>query len=164
MGQIVVGAFVQALITALALIFLVLLIILRSLRDALLVLTPLLLAALFTVATAEWLGMSFNMANILVLPLLFGLGVDNGIHLVQRYRKEGELAGLMRSSTPRAVLLSSLTTAGTFAALSLSPHQGTASIGMLLTIAIGWLLLTTLILLPLLLTRFASVPTADPKS
>ncbi|MCC5873451.1 MAG: MMPL family transporter [Gammaproteobacteria bacterium] len=160
-GRIVVDAFAQALVTALLLIFLVLVVTLRSLRDALLVLTPLLLAALFTVASAQWLGMSFNMANILVLPLLFGLGVDNGVHLVKRYRSEGELTSLMRSSTPRAVLLSSLTTAGTFAALSLSPHQGTASIGMLLTIAIGWLLLTTLVLLPLLLERFASAPASD---
>lgn len=160
-GSIVVEAFRQALITALALILVVLLIILRSLRDAALVLTPLLLAALFTVASAKWLGMSFNMANILVLPLLFGLGVDNGVHLVKRYRSERDLTSLMRSSTPRAVLLSSLTTAGTFAALSLSPHQGTASIGMLLAVAIGWLLLTTLILLPLLLERFGSVPAAS---
>lgn len=154
-GGIVVNAFVQALATALLLIFGILLLTLRSLRDAVLVLTPLLLAALFTTATARLLDMPFNMANILVLPLIFGLGVDNGIHLVQRFRSEQRLATLMTSSTPRAVLLSSLTTAGTFAALSLSPHQGTASIGMLLTIAIGWLLLTTLVLLPVLLHRFA---------
>ncbi len=154
-GGIVVNAFVQALATALLLIFVILLLTLRSLRDAILVLTPLLLAALFTTATARLLDMPFNMANILVLPLIFGLGVDNGIHLVQRFRSEGRLAALMTSSTPRAVLLSSLTTAGTFAALSLSPHQGTASIGMLLTIAIGWLLVTTLVLLPVLLHRFA---------
>ncbi len=95
-GRIVVNAFIQALITALLLIFLVLLVILRSLRDAALVLAPLLLAALFTIASAQWLGMSFNMANILVLPLLFGLGVDNGVHLVKRYRNEGELQSLMR--------------------------------------------------------------------
>lgn len=153
-GQIVVQAFAQALITALLLIFVVLLLTLRSLRDATLVLTPLLLAAVLTTATAQLLGMPFNMANILVLPLLFGLGVDSGIHLVQRFRSEGSLATMMRSSTPRAVLLSSLTTAGTFAALSLSPHRGTASIGMLLTIAIGWMLLATLLLLPLLLQQF----------
>ena len=159
-GAIVVAAFIQALVTALILIFLVLLLTLRSLRDAVLVLTPLLLAALFTVATARLLNMPFNMANILVLPLIFGLGVDNGIHLVQRYRSEGRLDALMTSSTPRAVLLSSLTTAGTFAALSLSPHQGTASIGMLLAIAIGWLLLTTLVLLPVLLHRFARTSAA----
>lgn len=159
-GGIVVDAFMQALLTALALIFLVLLLTLRSLRDAVLVLTPLLLAAVFTVATARLLNIPFNMANILVLPLIFGLGVDNGIHLVQRYRSEGRLDALMTSSTPRAVLLSSLTTAGTFAALSLSPHQGTASIGMLLAIAIGWLLLTTLVLLPVLLHRFARTSAA----
>ena len=59
----------------------------------------------------------------------------------------------MRSSTPRAVVLSTLTTLGAFASLSLSPHHGTASIGILLTIAVCLLLLFTVVLLPVLLAR-----------
>ena len=58
----------------------------------------------------------------------------------------------MHSSTPRAVMLSTLTTIGTFAALMLSPHQGTASIGLLLTLAVGLLLLLTIFVLPVLLS------------
>jgi predicted RND superfamily exporter protein len=94
-----------------------------------------------------------NMANILVLPLIFGLGVDNGIHVVERFLGEGGIERLMRSSTPRAVVLSTLTTLGAFASLSLSPHRGTASVGILLTIAICLLLLFTVVLLPVLLAR-----------
>ena len=75
--------------------------------------------------------MPLNMANILVIPLIFGLGVDNGIHVVERFRRSGAVSELMHSSTPLAVVLSTLTTIGTFAALTLSPHQGTASIGYL---------------------------------
>ena len=59
---------------------------------------------------------------------------------------------LMHSSTPRAVLLSTLTTVGTFVALSFSPHQGTASIGLLLAVAVSLLLLFTVFLLPVLLS------------
>ena len=99
------------------------------------------------------MGIPLNMASVLVLPLIFGLGVDNGIHMVERYRAERRgVEGFMKSSTPRAVLLSTLTTIGTFAALMISPHAGTASIGFLLTVAVGYLLLFTVFLLPLLLS------------
>ena len=124
----------------------------RRVSAVLLILLPLALSAVLTLALGVLFGLSINMANILVIPLIFGLGVDNGIHVVDRYLGEGDVDHLMHSSTPRAVLLSTLTTIGAFAALSLSPHAGTASIGILLTIAVGLLLLITLFLLPVLLT------------
>ena len=154
-GGIVVESFKTALVVALVGIALVLLLMLRSLRNALLVLTPLALTGLFTAATIVLLDVPLNMASVLVLPLIFGLGVDNGIHIVERYKDfalGAQASDLMRSSTPRAVLLSTLTTVGTFAALMLSPHAGTASIGFLLTIAVIWLLVFTCFVLPLLLS------------
>jgi predicted RND superfamily exporter protein len=151
-GGIVVSSFQQALAFALVSILLVLLITFRNVRDAVLILIPLALAALFTLAIGVLLGVSLNMANILVLPLVFGLGVDNGIHVVDRFQAAGDVENFMHSSTPRAVMLSTLTTVGTFAALSLSPHQGTASIGILLTIAVALVLVFTVFLLPVLLS------------
>ena len=151
-GGIVVSSFQQALVFALVSISLVLLITFRSVRDAVLILIPLALAALFTLAIGVLLGVSLNMANILVLPLVFGLGVDNGIHVVDRFHGTGDVTNFMHSSTPRAVILSTLTTVGTFAALSLSPHQGTASIGIMLTIAVTLVLVFTVFLLPVLLS------------
>ena len=102
-------------------------------------------------AIAVILDMPLNMAYILVVPLIFGLGVDNGIHVVERFLHNKDFASLMSSSTPRAILLSSLTTLRTFASLSLSPHQGTSSIGVLLSIAVLLLLGFTVFLLPVLL-------------
>ena len=151
-GGIVVSSFQQALAFALVSILLVLLVTFRNVRDAVLILIPLALAALFTLAIGVLLGVSLNMANILVLPLVFGLGVDNGIHVVDRFQGAGDVENFMHSSTPRAVMLSTLTTVGTFAALSLSPHQGTASIGILLTIAVALVLVFTVFLLPVLLS------------
>ncbi len=151
-GGIVVSSFQQALVFALVSILLVLLVTFRNVRDAVLILIPLALAALFTLAIGVLLGVSLNMANILVLPLVFGLGVDNGIHVVDRFHGTGDVTNFMHSSTPRAVMLSTLTTVGTFAALSLSPHQGTASIGILLTIAVALVLVFTVFLLPVLLS------------
>lgn len=151
-GNIVVDAFARALLFAIAGILLVLMLAFQNLRDGLLILIPLTLTSLFTLGAGVVLDWPLNMANILVLPLIFGLGVDNGIHVVDRYRGEGDVAQLMHSSTPRAVMLSTLTTIGTFAALSLSPHQGTASIGILLTVAVTLLLVLTIFVLPVLLS------------
>ena len=151
-GEIVMESFIQAMIFALASITLVLLLMFRNVRYAALILVPLAMAVFFTLALGFVFDTPLNMANILVLPLIFGLGVDNGVHVVGRYRGEGNVPRLMHSSTPRAVLLSTLTTVGTFVALSFSPHQGTASIGLLLAVAVSLLLLFTVFLLPVLLS------------
>lgn len=150
-GQIVLGAFQEALLFAVVGIGFILLLALKQVRTALLVLGPLALAALCSFAVIVLIDIPLNMANILVLPLIFGLGVDNGIHVVERYLGEGDVDQLMQSSTPRAVVLSTLTTIGAFAALSISPHMGTASIGVLLTVSISFLLVFTVFLLPVLL-------------
>jgi predicted RND superfamily exporter protein len=126
-----------------------LVIVLRSLRDCLLVLTPLALAALLTVAATVVFSVPFNFANVIVLPLLFGLGVASGIHIVSRGRSAPR--GILRTSTPRAVVFSALTTIASFGALALSGHRGTASMGLLLTIAITLTMASTLIVLPALL-------------
>jgi len=151
-GRAVIQAFGEAAAYALILIVVLLLVVLRSAWDALMVLAPLVLATLLTVGATVVLDIPFNFANVIVLPLLFGLGVASGIHMVIRARAAGA-AGLLSTSTPRAVLFSALTTIGSFGALALSSHRGTASMGILLTIAITLTMLCTLIVLPALLTR-----------
>ena len=151
-GQIVQDSFRMAVSFAIVAIGCVLLVALRSLGTVLLILLPLGLTALCALAFGVLFDQAVNMASILVLPLIFGLGVDNGIHVVDRYLGEGDVEHLMHSSTPRAVMLSTLTTIGAFSALSLSPHAGTASIGLLLTVSVGFLLLFTVFLLPVLLS------------
>ena len=153
-GQVVVESFMQAATLATLVIFFLLLIYFRSLKMAALVFTPLLLTLLFTFAIAQTTGLSLNMANILVVPLVFGLGVDTGIHVVHRYQQAGSISAMLRSSTTRAVLISALTTIGTFASLSLSPHKGAASIGLILSIAISILIAVTYVVLPALLEVF----------
>lgn len=150
-GRLVTKSFYEAGLIAFCAIALLLLIVLRSVGDATLVLAPLLLAAAFTLATANMLGLTFNFANVIVLPLIFGLGVDSGIHLVIRRRHEQDVDKVMHSSTPQAVLLSALTTICAFSSLSLSRHWGMASMGLLLTVAVFWVLICTVIVLPSLI-------------
>jgi hopanoid biosynthesis associated RND transporter like protein HpnN len=148
-GNTVIAAFRDAALIAVVSIALLLAVLLRSARDIFLVFAPLTLAALLTVAASALFNLPFNFANVIVLPLLFGLGVAGAIHLVVRERSEG--AGALETSTPRAVMFSALTTIGSFGSIALSSHPGTSSMGMLLTIAISMTLACTLIVLPALM-------------
>jgi hopanoid biosynthesis associated RND transporter like protein HpnN len=150
-GRTVLGAFLEAGAIAVAGISVMLLLVLGRLRDILLVFVPVVMAGLWTMALAVAVGLAFNLANVIVLPLLFGLGVAGAIHLVARACSEGGSAGAMDTSTPRAVVLSALTTIGSFGSISLSSHPGTASMGVLLTIAITMTMVASLVFLPALM-------------
>tara|TARA_Y100000294_G_scaffold43582_1_gene39966 strand:+ start:1189 stop:3825 length:2637 start_codon:yes stop_codon:yes gene_type:complete len=150
-GNAVVAAFWQAGIISVALISVLLLAVLNRWLDMVLVFAPLTLAALLTVAASVIFDIPFNFANIIVLPLLFGLGVASGIHLMLRQREENSVSGVLETSTPRAVVFSALTTIGSFGSIALSSHPGMASMGLLLTISISLTLGCTLVVLPALM-------------
>lgn len=149
-GDAVSKAFVQASIIAVIVITIFLFVLLRSALDVVFVLTPLALAATLTFAISATLGPPLNFANIIVLPLLLGLGVSSGIYLVTRAREERH-GLLLRTITPRAVFFSALTTIASFGSLAVSGHKGMASMGELLLIAITLSLVCTLVVLPALL-------------
>ena len=156
-GDAVVKAFLRAMFTALILISLLLWVLLKDVRDVALVLGPLFLAGCYTVATMVALDISFNFANVITLPLLLGIGVDNGIHIVRRWRHNpSELANILRTNTARAVVVSALTTICSFGNLAFSPHPGTASMGQVLSIGLAFNLICTLLVLPSLLRWRAS--------
>jgi len=118
----------------------------------LLVLAPLGLAALLTSATAVVLGIPFNFADIIVLPLLLGIGVDSGIHLVHRARmRDVATPKLLATSTARAVVFSALTTMSSFGSLAFATHRGMASLGQLLTLGVALTLVCNLFVLPALI-------------
>jgi hypothetical protein len=105
---------------------------------------------IWMVGAMTLLGISFNPANIMVLPLLVGIGVAYGIYVVQRYREDGE-ATFYSKSTGRAVVLSALTTIVAFGSLMIGAHRGIRSLGFVMTIGIGACLIAALALLPALL-------------
>ena len=147
----VIKAFMIAALIAFISITVLLLVVLKSIRDSLFVFAPITLAALLTVAISVVFKLPFNFANVIVLPLLFGLGVASGIHFILRERDEVGSSGVLLTSTPRAVVFSALTTIGSFGSIALSSHPGTASMGVLLTIAITLTLICTLLVLPALM-------------
>jgi len=150
----VIEAFREALVLALAGMAAVLLLTLRSFAQALLALTPALLAGLLTAGAMVLFGIPLNFANVIAIPLLLGVSVDNGVHVLHRFRRDPH-GDLLRSSTGRAVLVSTLTTLCSFGNLSLSPHPGTASMGQVLTTGLLLTLACTLLALPALLAQRA---------
>ena len=147
-GETISAAMLQATSIALGVIAIFLWLLVRRVRSVLLILFPLVLAAVLTAATGVLLNIPFNYANVIVLPLLIGIGVDSGIHLVMRQNQIRAGEDVHGTSTPRAILFSALTTVASFGSLMLSPHRGTASMGELLSIAIAFTLICTLIVLP----------------
>ena len=122
----------------------------RSVLDTLLVFIPLGMAALVTAALAHAIGLPLNFADVIVLPLLLGIGIDTGIHLVHRYRHSPD-ADLLSTATSRGVIWASATTIDSFGTMGLASHKGLATLGQLLALGVAVTLVSTLVLIPALL-------------
>ena len=151
-GRTIVAAFINAGLLSFAAITVLLVLWLRRWVDVAFALVPLVFAFVLTLATSEALGMPLNFANIVALPLLFGIGVAFDIYFVMAWRSGAR--DLLQSPLGRAVILSAATTACGFGTLAFSSHPGTASMGVLLLISLAWILAVVLVLLPALLAAF----------
>lgn len=147
-GRTIVRAFVEGGFYGVVSIALLSFVVLRRVRDVLLMFVPLALAGIFTLATMVGMGLSLNFANIIALPLLFSLGVSYGIYFVF-WARQGRL-DFLQSSMARAVLFSAVTTLVAFGALGFSSHSGTRGMGELLTISLLYSLACTFLVLPVL--------------
>ncbi len=150
-GRVTVGALQQALASAVVIGSLFLLALWRRGWDTFLAFLPLGLAAAFTCAVMAVIGMPFNFANVIVLPMLLGMGIDSGIHLVHRHRVKPDEVDVLATSTARAVFFSAVTTILSFASLAFVPHRGMAAIGKLLTLGVSLTLVCYVVVLPAVL-------------
>jgi hopanoid biosynthesis associated RND transporter like protein HpnN len=155
-GNAIVQAFRQALISALAAIVLVLLLTQRNIKDTLLILLPLLMTGILTGASTVIMDNPFNFANIIVIPLLFGLGVDAGIYIVNRLRNPDQEDSVLNTSTARGVVFGEMTTLCSLVSMAFTPHLGLASMGQLLAIGLILMIICTLIILPAFAYKKAS--------
>jgi uncharacterized protein len=123
----------------------------RSVWDTVLAFFPLALAALVTCAVLILFGQPFNFTNVIVLPMLVGMGVDNGVHLVHRHRAAPDEIDVLASSTARAVFFAALTTVLSFGSLAFASHRGLASFGQMLTVGVLVTLVCYVVVLPAVL-------------
>ncbi len=98
-----------------------------------------------------YLGIDLNPANLIVLPLVLGIGVDDGVHVVHDFRMQ---TGRYRPSpsTINAIVLTSLTSMIGFGSMMLAAHRGLYSLGLVLVIGVGSCLFVSLVTLPAILT------------
>jgi hopanoid biosynthesis associated RND transporter like protein HpnN len=147
----VVQSMQQAFTMAIVAIAVLLFVIWRAFGDMAMVMAPLTLAGLLTAAGAVAMGIPFNFADVIVLPLLLGIGVDSSIHLVHRARTSPRGEALLETSTANAVVWSAATTIGSFGSLALATHRGMASLGQLLALGVTLTVVCNVVVLPALL-------------
>jgi hopanoid biosynthesis associated RND transporter like protein HpnN len=148
-GRVVEGAFALAGVLSFIAITALLFAVLRRLRDVAITMAPIVLTGLLTMGTCVVIGQPLNFANIIALPLLFGIGVAFHIYFVMAWR--GGDSHLLQSSLTKAVFFSALATATGFGSLWASSHPGTASMGKLLMISLIWTLVSALLFQPALM-------------
>jgi len=122
----------------------------RSLTAVILAHVPVLLAAAWTMGLMGLAGVPFNPANIMTLPLVIGIGVTFGVHVLTRFAEERHPA-ILAKSTGKAVLVSGLTTVAGFGSLMLAKHQGIVSLGFVMSLGVLGCILGALTVLPALL-------------
>jgi uncharacterized membrane protein YdfJ with MMPL/SSD domain len=103
------------------------------------------------------LGWEFNLANLFAVPIIIGMGVDNGVNMLYRWREERDKSSLILSTAVgKSVTICSLTTIAAFAALITASHRGVSSLGWVLSVGVTFILLATLIVLPALFELLGS--------
>lgn len=148
-GSAVIKAFKSAFSYALIAIAILLLLLVKVKRDAAIILISVVIGSVFTFGFMLLFNIPLNFANIIGLPLLLGIGVDSGIHIADRFRQEENTnRNIFTTSSTRGVFVSSLTTICSVGNLAFSSHTGTASMGLLLTIGLVSMLISTMIILP----------------
>ncbi|MEJ2201407.1 MAG: MMPL family transporter, partial [Desulfuromonadaceae bacterium] len=125
-------------------VLLMVVLLLRRPGQVLLALLPVLTGLVVMLGTMGWLGMEFNLFNIVATILVIGLAVDYGIFMVCREEEDGE------RTTRRAVLVAGLTTLAGFGALVFAEHPALHSIGTSVLLGIGGAVPTALLLIPAL--------------
>lgn len=145
------NSYVEAAWWALGAIVILVFIHFRSVGPVLLSLLPVAIGTLWMVGFMGWAGIPFNPANIMTLPLVIGIGVTNGIHILNRFAEEKN-PSILAKSTGKAVLVSGLTTIAGFGSLIVGEHQGIQSLGWIMAVGTATCMTAGLTFLPAVLT------------
>ncbi|HUA68597.1 MAG TPA: MMPL family transporter [Candidatus Saccharimonadales bacterium] len=144
------NSYLQAAWYSLAAIALLVFFHFRSIGSVILALLPVAIGTLWLLGVMGWVGLPFNPANIMTLPLVIGIGVTNGIHVLNRFAEE-RTPSILARSTGKAVLVSGLTAIAGFGSLILAKDRGIHSLGCIMSIGIATCMIAGLTFLPALL-------------
>ena len=142
---------------ALVAIVLVLFLDFRTPKNVLMVLAPLVVGLALALGVMGLFGFALNPANMIAFPLILGVGVDNGVHVLHDYlcqRRKGTYT--LSHTTGRGISVAALTKILGFGTLMISHHRGLASLGLVLTIGVSCCMVTALVFLPAILRLMSS--------
>ncbi len=122
----------------------------RRVETVVLAMLPVGIGTLWVVGFMGWAGIPFNPANVMMLPLVIGIGVTNGIHILNRFAEE-QNPGILAKSTGKAVLVSALTTIAGFGSLVVADHRGIRSLGWVMATGTAACMIAGLTFLPAVL-------------
>jgi predicted exporter len=124
----------------------------RKWRTTLFALTPLAMGLIWMVGAMSLFGIRINFVNAVILPMIIGMGIDNGVHLMHRFlERGGKDAGQALRNTGRAIAMCSLTTMLGFGSLVTARYQALSTMGWVTILGMGFCLITSLCFLPTLL-------------
>lgn len=124
----------------------------KNAAHALLAMAPPMAGGILTFGGLALLKTDLNPANMIVLPLLLGIGVDSGVYVLHDYRSQTRGQYMLSAVTMNSLILTSLTTMVGFGSMIISSHQGLASLGLVLTLGVGNCLFVAIVVLPAFLT------------
>ncbi|MBL8795986.1 MAG: MMPL family transporter [Planctomycetia bacterium] len=144
---------------ALVAITVVLLLDFRKIKLTLLALLPLALGVVMTLGVLGLFGIPLNPANTIAFPLILGVGVDNGVHVLHdwRLRRKSGRYGISPAIF-KGVLTNALTTMIGFGTLMISTQRGLVSLGFILTVGVGCCMVAALVFLPAVLRLLSRQP------
>lgn len=135
----------------------------RNPLSVILALIPVAIGTLYMVGFMVLFKIPFNPANIMTLPLVVGIGVTNGIHILNRFAEE-QNPGILAKSTGKAVIVSALTTIAGFGSLILAKHQGIQSLGFVMAVGTATCMISAVVFLPALLNLLHKFGPSRPKT
>ena len=139
----------RAAILALIAVFIFVFADFRNLRDTALATVPLLFGGAWLLEAMGMLGWEFNLANLFAVPIIIGMGVDNGVNMMYRWREEHRKSELILSkAVGKSVTVCSLTTIAGFGALITASHHGISTLGLVLSLGVTLILIATVLILP----------------
>ncbi|MFC1585623.1 RND family transporter [Fibrobacterota bacterium] len=153
----------KAISLALATVFLLVLLGTKSPKGTLILFIPLVLGIWWTMGVMKILDIRVNYFNLLVLPAMIGIGIDNSVHLYYRYLEEG-LGSLhfVLKRTGAIICVTSLTSMAGFFGLVFSSHRGLFSMGLTAIIGICLTLIASLLFVPMVLGYFDEKKCREP--
>ena len=124
----------------------------EGLRNIGLALLPPLAGASLMLGVMGLLKVDLNPANLIILPLILGIGVDNGVHVMHDYRRQSGRRYVSSPSMINSLILTSLTNMVGFGSMIIAPHRGLKSIGVVSSVGVGSCLLISVVVLPAIMT------------